>query len=793
MPDFRGAPGPIQGSKRRRMKGSCDICKQRKTRCDSSQMPGGRCSNCIAFNSECTHNIQPTVRRAGSLKISSTNSPKFPNSDSEVTAEAHVAAITSQSSAYISDADLRQVLLDVARYARSLQHELASLRRSLSLSVSETSSPRDDIKEEPASEELELFVNGTLAERFERFVLDTSRNRFFGRSSYVELIKTAMEDKKNVTAGIPISPLHPPTRRHQFWLSPWEHDDLTIKDPILPLIFPDPDLLQSLVKLYFTHVNILLCLLHRPTFEKSLAAGLHLVNRQFGSTVLVVCAVAAKYSDDPRVLLEGTNSRLSSGWKYIRQVQLVRPSLLKPASLYETQLLCLCVLYLQGSSAPDGCWILGGLGMRYVQDVGVNRRNRYDDKALNEQWTRVFWFLVCIDTLGSVITGRPRATSDTDYDVDYPIECDDEYWENPDPDMAFKQPPGKPSTLSFTVAYSKLLEILGMSQKTIYSVRKENKPEGWAQSVVAEIDAALDAWVDAIPDHLRWDPHMEHPVFGPQSAVLYASYYHVQIQVHRIFMTSPTPNAVPGNYPSLAICANSARSCSHIMDVAFRKGFMCTPHTLSAIADSGVVLLLNVWGGRRVGLATDPQKCLQDVETCLRLLQMYELRWQVAGRHHDIITELMRATKMDRKFVPNPLKRGLEVDENPEPSGEDEIDDGPGPNQNFGVHTVPLAQPGWSSGLSVADINPLFTLPKYTEDLGRLPVYEPFRWMKDSQEPEPQSETIYHPAAHVDHGSNVERETTEGSNYSWNEWGRYINNITNMEELVHALDNRAPI
>ncbi|KAJ7654343.1 hypothetical protein B0H17DRAFT_1099789, partial [Mycena rosella] len=40
-----------------------------------------------------------------------------------------------------------------------------------------------------------------------------------------------------------------------------------------------------------------------------------------GSTVLAVCAVASKYSDDPRVLLEGTNTRLSSGWKYFCQLE----------------------------------------------------------------------------------------------------------------------------------------------------------------------------------------------------------------------------------------------------------------------------------------------------------------------------------------------------------------------------------------------------------------------------------------------------------------------------------------
>ena len=53
--------------------------------------------------------------------------------------------------------------------------------------------------------------------------------------------------------------------------------------------------------------------------------------------------------------------------------------------------------------------------------------------------------------------------------MEYPVECDDEYWEPADPEMAFKQPPGRPSVVSYIIAYFKLLEILGMAQQKIVS------------------------------------------------------------------------------------------------------------------------------------------------------------------------------------------------------------------------------------------------------------------------------------------------------------------------------------
>lgn len=39
------------------------------------------------------------------------------------------------------------------------------------------------------------------------------------------------------------------------------------------------------------------------------------------------------------------------------------------------------------------------------------------------------------------------------FDLEYPLECDDEYWDHPDPSLNFKQPPDKPSALSCFVQY----------------------------------------------------------------------------------------------------------------------------------------------------------------------------------------------------------------------------------------------------------------------------------------------------------------------------------------------------
>jgi hypothetical protein len=105
--------------------------------------------------------------------------------------------------------------------------------------------------------------------------------------------------------------------------------------------FPDDDLIATLVDYYFQYVNLFIPLLHRPTFERELAECKHLSDDLFGAILLLVCGVGSRYSNDPRVYLDGTDSAThSSGWKWFQQVQLVRRSLLAPPTLYDLQFYC---------------------------------------------------------------------------------------------------------------------------------------------------------------------------------------------------------------------------------------------------------------------------------------------------------------------------------------------------------------------------------------------------------------------------------------------------------------------
>ncbi|KAJ7346835.1 fungal-specific transcription factor domain-containing protein, partial [Mycena albidolilacea] len=566
------------------------------------------------------------------------------------------------------------------------------------------------------------IIISELNERMKGLMVDSSHNRFYGQSSDIMLVKTAMDIKRETGEDQKLADHLLAIKRPEYWNShPWHQPP---PEPQDIYIFPEKDLMDSLMSLYWLNCHPFIPLLHRQTFERSVDEGLHLRNSRFGATLLLVCALAARYSSDPRVYLEGTNnSEHSCGWKWAGQIRLVKQSFTTTPSLYDVQICCLAVVFLQGTGCPELCWVLTSIGIRLAQDVGAHRRRRYtgDRPAEDQLWTRAFWVLVCIDILLSASFGRPRATTADDFDLDLPMECDDIYWEGPEP---FKQPPGIPSQLAYLNCYIKLLDILGFAQRTLYTLKRSKKrgaeAEQWNRQVVAELEQ--NNWIDSLPGHLTWDPHRENFIFFQQSASLYASYYHVQIQIHRPFIPTPGRSS-PLAYPSLAVCANSARAASHIMAVQSRRGILPLAHVKMALFDSSVILLLIIWSGKNNGLTLDTSKEIRDVHSNLNILQTFERRWQIAGRLWDTIYAMLSAGDLLESRSPPPpsLKRDRDSDTAPGAASTSGSD-------FSSVHPRSIAGSRRCSPLEPAhrgvapQAEPHHFLPVHSAELGRLPV-----------------------------------------------------------------------
>ncbi|KAJ7671998.1 fungal-specific transcription factor domain-containing protein [Mycena rosella] len=617
--------------------------------------------------------------------------------------------------------------------------------------------------------------------------------------------------------------------KHQYL---WEK--LSIDAP--QQVFPDEDLLISLVDVYFEQVNPIIGILHSPTFRRSIAEGLHSRDKAFGAVVLAVCSLASRYSDDPRVLLDGVNSELSRGWKWFHQVRPLHTSFSPEPSLHQLQLLFLSILFLSGTWNAEECWILAALGLRSAQGAGAHHRSGYSRMTPLEAelYKRVFYFLLVSDTIMSSLKGRPCLVHGIDFDLDLPLDCDEEYWETPNA----VQPREKPSISAFLVAYLPLMLIVGRIQKAVYPANGQPP----SQDTIAELDSELNKWVDALPEHLRWNPNQDDQIFLDQSATLYATYYHgnppcilkllltaalAQIVIHRPFIPAPGKESLSNtNFPSLAICANAARSCGHVMDVQIRRGrgLLPLPQLIIGLFDCAVVLLINVWAVVGKSQTTERyNRATADVQNCIRVLRFYERRSRVAGRKCDIISAMLNIGKYTSD-VPS-LKRPRDTGEVPNPSEGFTVSDGseasPGVRPNTGTSRAddfPVAQQIQALEISVQETDHLFSLPLHTADLGRLPIYDSdsFEYNFTFQSSDIRSQSSFHmdsrsnqlgpiepeffdafeaPSATGSEFSAPQSGGTPGggemqmdysfeipSGYGWKDWSTYLENLDGLNQ-----------
>lgn len=192
-----------------------------------------------------------------------------------------------------------------------------------------------------------------------------------------------------------------------------------------------------------------------------------------------------------------------------------------------------------------------------------------------------------------------------------------------DPSTPWTQPLDISAQLAGWVYHLKLLDVYTFAQTTIYAIRRSRfwdaiSTSEWGQDVAVELDSALNGWLDALPDYLRWNPHAPTET----SALLYIMYYWVQIEIHRPFMR------LKNGFSSTAICATAARSCAHVVHVhdgAF--GTLPLTSMFSAVLHSSIILLLNA----RNGLAKP--RDLEDVKLSMRAIARHEDRFEVAGRY----------------------------------------------------------------------------------------------------------------------------------------------------------------
>ncbi|KAG8906698.1 hypothetical protein FRC01_007916, partial [Tulasnella sp. 417] len=704
---------------------ACDVCRRKKIRCDAHSQPGTRCSHCVTYKLECTFvegakkrgppkgpydacsYIDDLEDRCKLLEQLVLRIAPDTNLDEEVG-----PAFTKDTWATVKGnryarGGARQSSGTMIRVPTRASSSVPALppsppignpfMRHLGLpdesSLGSPMLPHPDTLEkatldmhrgEMDSDDEHNFTTSTgalikhIETRLDELKITDCQKRFHGKSSGATLIQAAMNLKDQVTGSASDAQPRVINLRPKFWRpSPWEW----IYDrppPLDSLAFPPDDLMDELIELCFERIMILFPVLHRPLLEKHRKENRHRNDINFARVLLGVCAIGARFSDDERVCLpseDGSGPEWSSaGWKYFAQVVSLKRPILAPTGLSDLQSTALSTIYLFGTSAPHSSWLITGIGLRFAQDIGAHREKVYgpDHPFENQLWKRAFWSLVALDRITSAGFGRPSVAFDEDIDADLPLEVDDEYYD--EEKKEWKQPADKPSKLAAFNQYAKLQGILAYAIRTVYSINKSKVHLGfvgpeWETRTVAELDSALNSWLDNIPDHLKWDPNIEDPTFFVQAAILRVTFHYVQITIHRPFIPVLTGNnSSPLGFPSLAICTTAARSVSHILEAWMKKSMDITPLLQVIAFQAGTILLISIWGVKKSKLNVDVSSQAADVQRCIKVLSKAEKKWHFAGRFCDILTELASFNEVPiPENTPTPpdttRKRGREEDD----------------------------------------------------------------------------------------------------------------------------------
>ncbi|KAJ7168915.1 fungal-specific transcription factor domain-containing protein [Mycena filopes] len=578
-----------------------------------------------------------------------------------------------------------------------------------------------------------------VADSFGFLAIDgTAAQGFQGKSSGAMFVKAAVELKIGRKPTAPPPDFPPISSRIE-----------TLDRPTPVYDFPDDDLLASLIDLYFSAVNPFLPLLHRPTFDAAVHSRLHLKHAAFAKTVLLVCALGARYSTDARVPLPHRPAEDTAGWRWFDQVKLSGHVLHAHPTLYDLQSYCLAAAFLDCTSSPRTCWTLVGFGTRLSQDIGAHRYRVRSTLSPFEQELekRASWILFLYDAQTSTALGRGLALQYYDFDLKYPLIVDDEYWSTTSPDRSsppvplFRQPADKPSQLAFFKCMLHLSRIMSFCCKILYSTNRSQtllglKDDPWEEQLVVELDSALNAWFDTIPPHLRWAPDIVDDTFFDQAAALQCTAQHTRIIIHRPFIPAMR-RASPTHLPSLAICNTAARACIHVAQIQQDRRpnnpmwFSQTP-----LFTSGIVLLLNIWGGTNP--TSNPaselgrsvaEKDLADVHRCMAVLSAQRRQWPSAGALLETLSQLVA---MDRP-VPVPVPSGGQTSNHgaargPEPSTADARpahapEYTPPPDLGAHAHAPPM--PALHRGFPTHYADPIPHAHDHEHAFAAPPMYDP--------------------------------------------------------------------
>ncbi|KAI9314815.1 fungal-specific transcription factor domain-containing protein [Dichotomocladium elegans] len=259
--------------------------------------------------------------------------------------------------------------------------------------------------------------------------------------------------------------------------------------------FPDKEIVDRLVNIYFERMNTLLPVIDEDEFKANYQKDMDSI---WPPLLAAMCRAGSRLLEEDDSMLKKHNiGRNDLFHMFSKQIESnkTRVDILSPKIEF-VQFLILLGNSTEKWGFNTQEWVVISMAAKMAQELGLHRAStgRRLSPRQAEQYRRLWWSAYSMDRWVSTAMGRPLSISDADCDVDFPAAEDGGH------------------NYSFLVAITKLACILGDISRVLYSPRArtlwgENTKD--ADQICANFQRKLEEWRFSLPPHLRIYPDDE--------------------------------------------------------------------------------------------------------------------------------------------------------------------------------------------------------------------------------------------------------------------------------------------
>ncbi|KAF7342801.1 hypothetical protein MSAN_01995800 [Mycena sanguinolenta] len=621
---------PLQ-LRRRRVWRACESCRRKKIKCDGCDPI---CSQCTASGTQCTW-LQTKDRAALSRHYVQELEARLLHMESLFS---QIAPVLDQLGPLPNGAAIAELTTTTSTPAPSDSDTIPS-------AVHRHSIPSKDWRSSTSTK-------ADVSESFGQLALDEHGHmRWIGGSS----TKHIQSFKAPTTSA-----LHRTSSREEDSLAPGPSDErLYFPVPIsfgkvhaLPepeeVEFPPRDLADKLVNAYFSRSHFLNPVIDKPLFLRKYAQIMDNLSEPqfvqseaaFGSLVFAVFACSASLIEDSRLSISESLDEGGMGMVYYERALLLQYISQANTQIAHVQCFILLSSFLCSVNRLPQAWILLGQAVRIGQDLGLHRSpSRLVITAIEKETRRkTWWGAYALDRMLALALGRPLGINDTDCDVEYPVEVDDEHL--PEYFAGVSMPQPQPSLMAGAVALIRLYKIGGRVLREVYALDNckdyldpERKAE--LQRTVEGLDTELTEWCEDLPAVFKSQSQTDEQV--SMGAVLCSHYYSVLTTLHRNFL--PVKRDQVASAKSTVKAVSAARSCIRL--APSMKNVVPPSHHLAFLIQhlfsSAVILLLYAMHSSEPRAAS---AAMDEARSSLNVLESWEEHWPGARKCKEILIEL---------------------------------------------------------------------------------------------------------------------------------------------------------